>query len=430
VLVAQRQSSPQAREVATKVEEFLEEEGIDETAAAKLRMQDPDIQLAIMDAGTLKTGHNPSALLMSRVKKALESEGRTYGPGGSSPEERPTWDEARGSSPTRRYPSPPQPPRRVETATSASSPGRASPSRRVFEERSRSRSRRPPQQHQERKWSSREAELQAKLDEELAAYMNRSEEDSPKEERKSQSHPRENGECHSIVKYDEDRPQTRKIVELKKRRSPWRESWSWHAPLTKQPPGRQVHLPGVVQSDEGLQRWLEEDGPEHLERLGPGPLDCVDVSHNNLTDEGADTLLRFLLRRQQSTRRLKLFHNRIREPYALCEFLEDPVCGVGAYDGLGELHLSHNHVTVRMLEWILKSVGHAVRAAGGSLRPPLWIRVEHNGTLTHDAVHLTKAETLHGIRLCSPHDLKRSGCGVKHCKYHADVHLVMQVKSA
>lgn len=62
--------------VAAKVEAFLlEEDGVDERAGAQLRMQDPDVQLVVMDRGTLKTSTNPSASLMGRVKKALEPGG-------------------------------------------------------------------------------------------------------------------------------------------------------------------------------------------------------------------------------------------------------------------------------------------------------------------------------------------------------------------
>ena len=79
-------------------------------------------------------------------------------------------------------------------------------------------------------------------------------------------------------------------------------------PLTPTPTSRQVHLSGVLLSDEGLEKRLAQDDPKHLDSLGPGPLDSVDVSHNSETDEAAKGLVDVPLRK------LKLFHNRLRDP--------------------------------------------------------------------------------------------------------------------
>lgn len=198
-------------------------------------------------------------------------------------------------------------------------------------------------------------------------------------------------------------------------------------PLTRLPPGRQMHCPGVVCSDEGLREWLASEGPRHLDMLGPGALDCVDFSHNSLTDEGADRLVDFLLGRSQPTRRLKLFHNRLREPRALCRLLEDPHCGVGAPDGIAELHLSHNLVRRTMVQQLLNSVGCRVAKLGGPLRPPLWLRLERNTELSDEAQSLAKEGGQFGVKLCLEASSRKSGCTLRRCRYGADVHLVFSV---
>jgi len=199
----------------------------------------------------------------------------------------------------------------------------------------------------------------------------------------------------------------------------------WGEPLTKVPPGRQIHLPGVLLSDAGLRQWFDVEGPRHLARLGPGPLDCMDLSHNNLSDQGADNAVSFLLWRGQPTKRLKLFHNCLREPQALCRLLEDERCGVGAIDGITELHLSHNQMNMSMLERLLGSLATRLNKEGKPLRPPLWLRMEHNN-LDSGAEDLLK-ETYSGVKLCFECGIKgrRQGCNLARCRYGADVHLVL-----
>jgi len=222
------------------------------------------------------------------------------------------------------------------------------------------------------------------------------------------------------------RPRTTPAVQgpLSPERPPWRE------PKTPVPPGRQVHLPGVLLSDAGLRQWFDTEGPRHLARLGPGPLDCMDLSHNNLTDQGTDDVVSFLLWRGQQTKRLKLFNNYLLEPLALCRLLEDEQCGVGAVDGITELHLSHNKMNISVLERLLSSVAarlDKVDKDARLLRPPLWLRVEQND-LEREAQDLLK-ETRSGVKLCFECDIKErrhgryQGCTLVHCKNGADVHL-------
>lgn len=214
-------------------------------------------------------------------------------------------------------------------------------------------------------------------------------------------------------------------------------NWSlWREPLTKVPPGRQVHLPGVLRSDAGLRQWFDTEGIRHLERLGPGPLDCMDLSHNNLSDHGADDAVNFLLWRGQPTKRLKLFHNYLLEPLALCRLLEDERCGVGAVDGIRELHLSHNQLNSSILDRLLSSVAtrlDIVDKKARPLRPPLWLRLEHND-LDGEAMDLLK-ETCSGVNLCFECGIKgrrhgrRQGCTLDHCNHGADVHVLLSMEA-
>jgi len=215
------------------------------------------------------------------------------------------------------------------------------------------------------------------------------------------------------------------------------DGWSlWREPLTKVPPGRQVHLPGVLRSDAGLRQWFDTEGTRHLERLGPGPLDCMDLSHNCLSDQGADDAVSFLLWRGQQTKRLKLFHNYLLEPLALCRLIEDERCGVGAVDGIRELHLSHNQMKISVLERLLSSVATRLDNMDKEARPwrpPLWLRVEHND-LDGEATDLLK-ETCSGVKLCfdcgvkSSRQCRSQGCTLTHCKNGADVHLGLIMKA-
>jgi len=196
-------------------------------------------------------------------------------------------------------------------------------------------------------------------------------------------------------------------------------------PLTKQPPGRQMHLPGVVLSDYGLGKWLQLEAQTHLEWVGGGPLDCIDVSHNNLTDEGIEQLMEFMIKKGLQTKRLKLFHNKLRDPRSLCNLLEDPICGVGAKNGLQELHLSHNQIELPLLEALLHSLGKQV-ATCGKLRPPLWLRLERNGLPADLADKLVKDRS-DGLQLCQQAAGPKSRCSLGHCRQGADVHIVFVV---
>jgi len=200
--------------------------------------------------------------------------------------------------------------------------------------------------------------------------------------------------------------------------------------LTPLPPGKQVHLPGVVQSDSGLQQWIAQAGNDHLHWIN-GSLACVDVSKNNLSDVGAEHLVNFLLEKSQPTMRLKLFDNQLCEPLSLCRLIEDQVCGVGADSGLQELHLSDNKITEYALERLLRSVSR-MTVTSKKQRRPLWLRIEKNGSLHEGARRLAEKakqdEHLPSVCLEAGQGQKSVGCNLHSCKHGAEVHLLLDRK--
>lgn len=198
-------------------------------------------------------------------------------------------------------------------------------------------------------------------------------------------------------------------------------------PLTRVPRGYQVHLPGMLNSDDGLRDWLSSEGLAYNKWLGNRGLDCVDVSHNGITDEGVEHLLSYLMDTGRRTRRLKLFHNRLREPKALCHFVEHQGVGIGAKGGLQELHLSHNLIRVPFLEQLLQAISRASAGVDTSQsRHPLWLRLEENEDVTTEVVQrLTNHEDCN-FKVCLACNNKSSGCNLQHCKNGADVHILLQ----
>lgn len=167
---------------------------------------------------------------------------------------------------------------------------------------------------------------------------------------------------------------------------------------------------------------MKTEASDHLKQFDGKPLECIDVSGNNLTDRGANMLARFLLEHRLPTRRLMLFKNQLENPSDICNLIEDPNCGVASCDGLTELHLSHNFVTSDFLGSVLTSVAKRVKEVG-KLRPPLWLRVERNGDLKSDADAGKRLERP-GLHICFEARCKQSGCTIRNCNQGADVHIV------
>merc|ERR1719335_1970552 len=57
------------------VEQFIQDEGVDEKAAEALRELEPELQEQVMSRGTLSEGRNPSAMLIGRVRDAKKTVG-------------------------------------------------------------------------------------------------------------------------------------------------------------------------------------------------------------------------------------------------------------------------------------------------------------------------------------------------------------------
>lgn len=186
-----------------------------------------------------------------------------------------------------------------------------------------------------------------------------------------------------------------------------------------------IDLSNQQLNDDGLRQWFLREGPQHLQRFGHSPLNDVNVSRNSLTDEGVGYLIDFLLERKQSTRRLKLFENQLREPSAICQLIEDQTIGVGANSGLSEIHLSHNNISAVALGRILDSLRKRA-ASCGSLRPPVWLRVECNDGLEDFSHDLAEMHREKGLKLCLQGGIRGSGCNIRSCKYGADVHLRLE----
>merc|ERR1712061_279436 len=102
-----------------------------------------------------------------------------------------------------------------------------------------------------------------------------------------------------------------------------------------------------------------------------------DSSNNHLTDAGANQIMNYLLERQVCTRRVKLYKNDIKEPSALCRYLEDRVTGIGMRDGINGLHLSDNQVSGNFFSQIMEIICSQRKHCSRD-RPPFWLRMEKN----------------------------------------------------
>lgn len=187
--------------------------------------------------------------------------------------------------------------------------------------------------------------------------------------------------------------------------------------------GGRVELADSQYDDYQLQKWCEEEGPRELQRLGPGRLDAIDLSRNAITDEGVRLLVELLQRHRQSTQRLKLFRNRLRDPDALCQLIEDEDLGAGAREGLSELHLSSNAITRDGFSRLLESLRRRHATCGG-FRQPIWLRVERNAGIQYkDVDALAKEYTDKGLHICLEGGGPNSRCTIKYCRYDAQVHV-------
>jgi len=201
----------------------------------------------------------------------------------------------------------------------------------------------------------------------------------------------------------------------------------WRRPPTLRERGHSLDLANRQLDDDGLRRWLSDEGPAYLRRFGHGPLNDINLSRNSLTDEGVRYLVDFLVERRQSTLRLKLFENQLREPSAICQLIEDRVIGAGAAGGLCEIHLSHNNISAAALGRILESLRWRA-ASCGPFRPPVWLRAECNDGLEDFSHDLAETHREKGLKLCLQLGTRNSGCNIRWCRFGDDVHLRLRDK--
>lgn len=173
-------------------------------------------------------------------------------------------------------------------------------------------------------------------------------------------------------------------------------------------------------------QWIETEGPEVIQNLHAGGcLDSVDLSDNQLTDEGCRLLVKWLLECHVPARRLRLFKNQLRSPAALCGLIEDGDLGIGAEAGLRELHLSSNKIDEEGIVCLLDSICRRKNKVGSQFKPPLWLRLERNAhSMDEEAVAKLAAEYAdRGLSICLMGGKAGSGCTIQRCTRGADVHI-------
>jgi len=204
----------------------------------------------------------------------------------------------------------------------------------------------------------------------------------------------------------------------------WSEGgWQGGEERTKPLPFR-LHLSHRNLDDEDIRRWCAEVGWRKLDKNQHQLLDAVDLSNNQLTDAGVDAFVDFLAEARKPTRRLKLYENGLREPLGLCRLIEDVNLGPGCKEGLRELHLSSNAITLQGIRRILDSLLHRRKQLEKAFEPPVWLRVERNEGSDEDTVmDLAKEFRAAGLGVCTEARGKGHGCTISWCRYGADVHI-------
>lgn len=212
----------------------------------------------------------------------------------------------------------------------------------------------------------------------------------------------------------------------------WTADWSWN---TSEPSWRsgnswgddiRIELARRGLNDTQLQSWIDQEGPILLKHLGDmGTFDSVDLSQNELTDDGVQRLVRWLLECRVPARRVKLFRNQLKSPSALCKLIEDNDLGTGADTGLRELHLSSNNIGLEGLRTLLGSLGRAKKKAGKErYSPPIWLRVERNVSdiTVEKAEEMVEEYKRQGLIVCLEGGMPEASCTIQSCKNGADVH--------
>lgn len=146
--------------------------------------------------------------------------------------------------------------------------------------------------------------------------------------------------------------------------------------------------------------------------------EVIDFSENYLTATGAETLCAFFTRYSVTCMVLKLHKNLLDDEALkyiaryLTSFNQAPV---------QELHLSHNHIMARGIQWLFPSLGmHPAYPAWNQCTQsfaPLWLRLDHNKCSQAEAVAMLRWCEKLDISVCLMFD--NSACTSTKC---AEVH--------
>lgn len=126
--------------------------------------------------------------------------------------------------------------------------------------------------------------------------------------------------------------------------------------------------------DDGLRNYLEQEN----DSFENSSFEVVNLAGNELTDAGLATLVEFLLAKQKPLKRLDLCRNRLVEPAALCEILQEGTCGLSSSHGLRTLALIGNPVTDVGFVSIFDAIYQLKINSGGDLCPPFQLKVDSN----------------------------------------------------
>lgn len=157
-----------------------------------------------------------------------------------------------------------------------------------------------------------------------------------------------------------------------------------------------------------------------LRRLGQGVIDTVDFSSNELTDVGVDSLVDFITTNQLQLRKLKLHRNRLTSLAGISRLFDDPKCGLRSQVAVKEIHLSHNKLSPSALESFLDSILRC-KPPGRMKKPPLWVRLEHNGIKPSSLDVMMKRINKQGLKAVIVD--KKDGAPAARSQIDADVQL-------